>query len=124
MNNRPERTHPEYAWHAYKKSVLTHTIAYLQRNFLGTDTTEPTATLVCEDVFSVDAKVPIEVVSSLIDELHVMEQDDEHEMKKFDFRRPNDKQQQRKPEAEETGSKAKKKGRKSATKRSRKGSKK
>lgn len=85
------KTNPEYAKLAYRKTILTETVALLRRNFVPDDVTEqPLRTLVCEDVFQVDAVVPVEGFADFVEELEEQIKSLGHEMKQFELRKRTD----------------------------------
>jgi len=78
------KTNPAYAALAYRKTVLSHLVTHLKRDYVGLDT-DPKSTLLCEEVFQVDAQVPVEevgyVIEDLVDEISEIQLD----LDKFEF---------------------------------------
>ena len=66
----PLRTNPIYAHLAYRKAITKSLAIYLHRTFLGDELGQPQATIISEDVFSVDQQVPVEEVQRYIEELN------------------------------------------------------
>jgi hypothetical protein len=80
----PIKTNPAFAALAYRKTVLTNTVAHLRREYIGLDT-EPKSTMLCEDVFQVDSKVPIAEVGFVVEDLIEEIEELKLEMAKFEF---------------------------------------
>lgn len=103
------KTNAAYASLAYRRTVLDQVVTYLQREFIGLDT-DPKDVLVCDEVFQADAKVPIEevgyVVEDLIDEIEEIKLD----MNKFEFgeREHASKRKERRKQKKQTRAKGKK----------------
>jgi hypothetical protein len=85
----PIRTNPAYAYLAYRKAILKHTINYLLSDVVGANGYAPKTTLVCDDVFREDSDVPPEEVLTFVEQLQQEEADLQLEMNKFDFRKPD-----------------------------------
>jgi hypothetical protein len=78
------QTNPAYAALAYRRTVLKHVVTSLRRDHIGLDT-EPKEVLICEDVFQVDAHVPIEEVGYVVEDLVEEIEELSLEMSKFEF---------------------------------------
>lgn len=63
------KTNPVYASIAYRKAIVTATIALVRRQFCIDDSGKARAALVCEEVFHVDAQVPEEEFLNFLNEL-------------------------------------------------------
>jgi len=79
------RTNPAYAYLAYRKAIIGHTITYLLSSVVGSEGFEPTARIVSDDVFREDEAVPKEEVQSYVDELQAEEARLSLEMSQFEF---------------------------------------
>ena len=66
---KPLRTNPAYAHLAYRKTIVAHTKVLLRRKFLGDEVSGPRETLVCEEVFPIDARIPPEAIQEYIEGL-------------------------------------------------------
>lgn len=88
------RTNEAYAYLAYRKAILQHTIAFLQNRVIGTGGDDDTEKIISEDVFHCDAEVPVEEVHQYVDELKQKKSVLELEMAKFEFSRKDDGKEQ------------------------------
>ena len=81
----PLRTNPAYAALAYRKTIIGFTKTQLRRKFLGDEVSGPRETLVCEEVFPVDSKIPPESVQEYIESLSREEADLDVQLRKFEL---------------------------------------
>jgi hypothetical protein len=79
------RTNPAYAYLAYRKAIIGHTITYLLSNVVGSEGLDATVRIVSDDVFREDEDVPTEEVQSYVDELQEEEARLSLEMSQFEF---------------------------------------
>jgi hypothetical protein len=89
---KPLRTNPAYAHLAYRKTIVAHTKVLLRRKFLGDEVSGPRETLVCEEVFPVDARIPPEAIQEYIEGLSREEAELDVELRRFELttREPNE----------------------------------
>lgn len=66
---RPLRTNPAFAHLAYRKTIITRTLTFLRRTYLGDEISEPKETLICEEVFPTDSHVPQEEIQHYMESL-------------------------------------------------------
>lgn len=84
----PSRTNPAYAHLAYQKAITTRVITFLRRTFIGDELTDPRETLVCEEVFQQDQKVPQEEVMHFIQSLTEKSSELDLELRQFQLVSP------------------------------------
>jgi len=85
MSPRTIKTNPAYANLAYRKAIIHNIIYRLKRDCVGDSALPPKDTIVAEDVYAVDAEVPIEEIALFIEELVDQKEALELEMAKFEF---------------------------------------
>lgn len=83
--NKPLRTNPAYAALAYEKTITRFLAVSLRRKFLGDELTGPKETLICEEVFPVDAKIPPEAIQQYIEQLNDREAQLDVQLRKFEL---------------------------------------
>jgi hypothetical protein len=87
------KTNPAYAHLAYRKAILTETIALLRRKYTPDHTDDVPKRLLCEEVMHCDAEVPQEEINEFLGELEAGRAEIDLEMKKFEFVRKDAKPQ-------------------------------
>ena len=83
------KTNPAYAAVAYRRTIVHSLITYLRRDYIGIDADPPQA-MICEEVMASDAEVPLEEVTSYLEELEQEHHSLTLELNKFEFTRRND----------------------------------
>ena len=79
------RTNPAYAYLAYRRAVLRHTINWLRSEYVGQDGVSPKDKILCEDVFREDSEIPPEEIYQFVEELQEQEAQVQLEINRFDF---------------------------------------
>jgi hypothetical protein len=92
----PLRTNPALAHLAYKKAIVNRTIAFLRRQYIGDETSDPRETLICEEVYPVDSHVPPEAIQHYLEGLAEEVAQLDLEIRKFDFTTPTQKNHEQK----------------------------
>lgn len=87
--SRPTKTNPAYAALAYRKAIVQYVAENIKARFIGV-TGDPPERLMCEEVFPVDAEVPVEDIAQYYTELAEEEAKIDLEMGKFEFTRKAD----------------------------------
>lgn len=87
--SRPTKTNPAYAAIAYRKAIVQYVAEHIKAQFIGV-TGEPPNRLLCEEVFPVDAEVPVEDIQQYYAELAEEEGKLDLELNKFEFMRKED----------------------------------
>ncbi len=85
---RPLRTNPAFAHLAYEKTITTRLKVFLRRTYLGDELTNPTETLICEEVFPVDSHIPQEAIQHYIEKLTEEEAELERQIARFELVAP------------------------------------
>lgn len=86
------RTNPAYLHLARRKTILRHMVNYMMGDLVGANGDEPKETLICEEVFQVDAVVPTDDILGFVEEMQEKEAVVQLEMNKFQFTRDTDEQ--------------------------------
>lgn len=89
----PLRTNPEFAYLAYRKTIINRTIVFLRRQFLPDEQSQPREVLVCEEVFPVDSHTPPEEVQSYIEHLTEEVAELDRQIRGFEFVPPPKREQ-------------------------------
>jgi hypothetical protein len=110
--SRPTKTNPAYAALAYRKAIVQYVAENIKAQFIGV-TGEPPNRLMCEEVFPVDAEVPVEDIQQYYAELGEEENRLDLELNKFEFMRKTDGEEQR-SDARSAGSRRSRKHQKRA----------
>ena len=109
------RTNPAYAYLAYRRAIIQELVGHLQNQYLGARG-DDVCKLTSDQVFPVDAEVPLAEVEQFVAELLQKDAFLELEMAKFEFtKKENQNEQQpavQKPKAQKSARVSKKKGRK------------
>jgi hypothetical protein len=87
--SKPTKTNPAYAAIAYRKAIVQYVAEHIKGQFIGV-TGEPPNRLLCEEVFPVDAEVPVEDIQQYYAELAEEEGKLDLELNKFEFTRKAD----------------------------------
>jgi arylsulfatase A-like enzyme len=87
--SKPLRTNPAFAHLAYEKAITTRIKVFLRRTYLGDEQSKPRETLVCEEVFPIDAHIPQESIQHYIEQLSEKEADLDRQLKRFELVAPH-----------------------------------
>jgi hypothetical protein len=82
------RTNPVYAHLAYRRAILQHVTALLLRDYTAPSGSEPNKEIYSDEVYRVDAQVPMGDIGKYIEELQAEDAKLLLEMNKFEFRAP------------------------------------